>query len=401
VPQKQDGGPTAGRAALRDAGIGDDESEPAALVSIAGRTPELDLAILARLGAKPSDAAASAVADIARAAEGHGWKAVAKEARRVLYRFGQRGITIPVVVVAPEPGAVARAATTLEGYVSPIDGRGDRLVWLVRPQRDGGLVVVTAILNEPAGLRDVAVAELTRKALRRMEADMRERHRLRMVAADGGYCDALLWEGFTRARAAGTTGIGEYPTYRTRLVAHEPASPDPPLIARIVDLDSPATANAAADGARLLEQPEFMTWGPERAALAPYASEIASVRESTLVLSRPLQEERVAAIVARTVRELFGGDAAHAHRRRLEEMAYYLHATGRATEALVAAASARALATSGAGGEGIAFFEALARRAFAALLAEEGERAKVEAESSLLVRPGAPAGPIAAPRPQR
>jgi hypothetical protein len=401
VPREKDGGSTAGRAALRDAGVGDDESAPAALLPVAGRTPELDLAILARLAATPSDAAASAVADLARAAEGHGWKAVAKEARRVLYRFGQRGLTIPAVVAEPAPSAVARAASTLEGYVSAIDGRGDRLVWLVRPQRDGGLVVMTAILNEPAGLRDVAVAELTRKALRRMEADMRERHRLRMVAADGAYCDALVSEGFTRARAADTTGIGEYPAYRTRLVSHEPVALDPPLIARVVDLDSAATATAAADGARLLEQPEFATWGPERTVLAPYVSEIASVRDSTLVLSRPLQEERVAAVVARAVRELFGGDAARAYRRRLEEMAYYLHATGRPTEARVAVASARALAAGVTGGEAIPFFEALARRAFAALLAEEGEREKVEAESSLLVRPGAPVGPTAAPRPRR
>ena len=96
-------------------------------------------------------------------------------------------------------------------------------------------------------------------------------------------------------------------------------------------------------------------------------------------------------IVARALRELFGGEAGEAYRRRLEEMAYYLHATGRRELALAAVATAHALAVGTRGGEGVAFFEELARRSFGVLLAQEAERAQAEAESSLLVRPGAPA----------
>ena len=308
-----------------------------------------------------------------------------------LYRFAQRGIAIPAA--APETAARRAPVSTLEGYLSPVDGRGDRLVWLVRPQHDGGLVVLTGVLNEPAGLREIAVANLARKALRRMERDLETRHRLHMVPADGGYCDALLAEGFTRARAAGTPGVGEYPTYRARLVSTDPAPLGPPLIDRIVDLDSPAIAGAAARGAALLDEPEFMTWHLERPALASYLVEIAAVRESPLVLSRPQQEERVRSIVARALQEIFSGTAGAAYQRRLEEMAYYLHATGRSEPALTAAATARALAASTRGGEGITFVEEITRRSFAALLAEDAARAQAEAESSLLVRPGAARAP--------
>jgi hypothetical protein len=389
---------TAGGDALRAAGVGDDETAPATLLPLAGRTPELDLAIAERLAREPTDDRAAALRELATGAEQRGWKAAAKEARRALYRFAQRGIAIPP---APEPVVRRAPVSTLEGHLSPIDGRGDRLVWLVRPQRDGGLVVLTAVLNEPAGLREIAIAELGRKTLRRMERDLETRHRLRMVPADGGYCDALVAESFARARAAGTPGVGEYPTYRARLLSTDPAPLEPPLIARVGDLDALPIADAAARGADLLDEPEFATWLLERPALAPYLTEIAAVRESPLVLSRPQQEERVRSVVARALHELFGDAGGAAYRRRLEEMAYYLHATGRRALAVTAAATARALTASTRGGEGISFCEELTRRSFAALLAEDAARAQAEAESSLVVRPGAARAPGAPQRPLR
>lgn len=382
----------AGREALRAAGVGDDETAPAPLLALAGRAPDLDLAIAERLGRVPSDDRARALRDLATAAEQRGWKAAAKEARRALYRFGQRGIEIPPAP-APAPVAPRAQASTLEGYLSPIDGRGDRLVWLTRPQREGGLIVMTAVLNEPRGLRDVAIAELARKTLRRMERDLAEQHHLRMVPADAAYCDALLAEGFARARAAETAGVGEYPAYRTRLVAADPAPLEPPLIVRVADAAALAAAEPGARAVALLDEIEFATWTLERATLAPYLAAIAAVRESPLVLSRPQQEERARAVVVRALHEIFGGAGATTYRRRLEEMAYYLHAAGRRDLALAAAATARAIAESPRGGEGVAFCEALVQRSFELLLAEDAARARAEAEGSVLVRPGAPAVP--------
>jgi hypothetical protein len=379
----------AGREALRAAGIADEETTPDALIAFAGRTVELDLALIERLAGTPSDAAAVALRTLESAAERSGRKAVVKEARRALYRFGQRGIAVPAPPPA-EPATRRTAAPPVEGYVSSIDGRGDRLVWVVRPQRGGGLVVLTAVLNEPGGLRDVAIAELPRKTLRRMERDLQARHGLRMVAADGLYCDALLGEGFARARDAGTPGVGEYPTLRARLLTTEPAPRDPPLADRVVATAAADAADAVARGATLLDAPEFRTWRLERATLAPYLTEIAAARESPLVLSRPQQEDRVRAAMLRAVRELFTGESGSAYRRRLEEMAYYLFATQRRELAVTALATARALAAGSAGGEGIPFFEELTRRSIAVLAEEDAARAHSEAEQSVLIRPGAP-----------
>ena len=84
------------------------------------------------------------------------------------------------------PGA-ARSIEAIAKGVFPVEEtkRGPRLVpflpgvrgayldvsmleALAETRREGGLAVLTAVLNEPAGLRDVALAEMPRKTLRRV-----------------------------------------------------------------------------------------------------------------------------------------------------------------------------------------------------------------------------------------
>jgi hypothetical protein len=387
----------AGRSALRAAGIADDDTTPATLMALAGRDVALDRALVERLAGVMDEAHAIALRDLADDAERRGWKVASKEAKRALYRMSQRGIVPPPRASQPAPPP-RWAASPLEGWLSGIDGRGDRLVWIARAQPNGGLVVMTAILNEPRGLRDVNLADMPRKTLRRMHDDLRTRHHVRMVEVDGAYCDALLSEGYERARAAGVAEmVGQYPTLRARLTTQPPAPLDPPLIARVAP-DAAADASAVAAGATLLDEIDFATWLLDRDALAPYLDEIRAARESPLVLSRPQQEERVQAALARAERELFAGSEAATQRRRLEEMAYVLHAGGRPELARIAAATGAALAH---GTHPLPFFSELLRRSVGAFLVEDEAKARTEAEGSVLVRPGAaPMAPPPRPRPR-
>lgn len=387
----------AGRAALRDAGIADDETAVEKLSPLSGRSIGLDLAVVERLGKGADAAHAIALRDLAAGAESRGWKVVVKDARRALYRLSQRGIVPPPAPVEPTPKPRWAVTPTFEGWLSGIDGRGDRLVWIVRPQPGGGLLVMTAILNEPAGLRDVTLAELPRKSLRRMHDDLRARHGVRMVEADGAYCDALVAQGWERVRAAGhAEAVGRYPTLRARMTTAEPAPLDPPLITRVAGTAS-ADPAVLANGARLLDEIELFTWIPDRATLAPHLAAITAARESPIVLSRPQQEERVQAALVETRHALFGGDRAPVYRRRLEETAYVLYASDRRELAAAAAATAAAL---GRGDDGTPFFTELLRRAVSGLLVEDEAKARAEAEGSVLVRPGSGAVPPPPRRPR-
>ncbi|TMA70949.1 MAG: hypothetical protein E6J69_00875, partial [Deltaproteobacteria bacterium] len=101
-------------------------------------------ALAEALGDLPSPAVAALLVRLeARAPE----KAVRKAIRRALYRLAQRGVPRPEP--AAEPARPRPAVVELEGLVSSIDGRGDRIVWLMRPLASGTLLVAAQV-NEPA-----------------------------------------------------------------------------------------------------------------------------------------------------------------------------------------------------------------------------------------------------------
>ncbi len=100
-----------------------------------GQDPAADLALAAMLGDYPTQEAAQALAS---------WedkttdKNARREIHRSLYKLSQKGIE-PERAVEQALSRPILAPIEPEGYVSPIDGRGDRLVWLLKLKQGGGL----------------------------------------------------------------------------------------------------------------------------------------------------------------------------------------------------------------------------------------------------------------------
>jgi hypothetical protein len=88
-------------------------------------------ALLGRLGVgfETTPSAEDVAAALATQADAGGDRATRKEIRRALYRLEQAGITVPTRPAAP---SVPILGPSIDAWVSAVDGRGDRLVWLVR-----------------------------------------------------------------------------------------------------------------------------------------------------------------------------------------------------------------------------------------------------------------------------
>ena len=373
----------AGEQRLREWGV-PAGADVAALRAAVGRDPAADVAIAARLGTHAEPASVEALQALE---SGSHDKVLHKEVRRSLYRLSQRGVAVP----SAEPAApVARPVVggpALEGYVSAVDGAGDQLVWLVRPV-PGGILHLLAVVNDPEGLKEVGLSETTRKTLREARESLRDRHDLRMVEADWRYCDFLIGRAVGWARVHGHTISGDYTALRAKLTTQPPAADLPPLIAGRLAADAVrGDARALLESAVLLEEPEFRTWffGPE--VLKPYLDEMVQVRDSPLVLNEMQQQERFRAIIERAIEEVFGGERQASWVRRLEEMAYFFHAAGRADQARSAYAAALALAASTHGGREIPFCEHLARTSMLAFWQAETQREAEHSRESLLVTP--------------
>jgi hypothetical protein len=367
-----------GEALLRDWGIPDD-ADAAALHALIGRDPSADLAIAARLGNQVTPASI----DVLTALEaGTADKLLRKEVHRSRYRLEQRGIAIPRPTPSPPPAP----PPALEGYVSAVDGRGDQLVWLLKP-RPGGIAHLFAVLNDPDGLREVDLSETTRKALRAARQELLARHELRMVEADWRYCDFLIDRALRWAAEQGHPVSGDYRGFRAQLIK-EPVAAMPPLILSKLDGDAVRRdTQLVVTSDTLLTEPEFRTWFFDAETLKPYIEEFQQIRDSPLVLSPVQQQERFRALVERAVEELFGGARRDSWVRRLQEMAYFFFATARAEQSKRALAAACALEAGDRGGRDIPLCEVLARRSLAAFLEVEEQRVQEETRGSLVLTP--------------
>ena len=235
------------------------------------------------------------------------------------------------------------------------------------------------VVNDPDGLREVALHSLTRKALKAMRAELEQRHELRLVAVDWRHADFLLKRGFTWAQAHGARTEGDYPALRAQFV-RLPAPEASPLAM------PPSDAAALAASAEMLAEPELRTWFRPVEELTPALEELAAVKDSPLVLNELQQQDRFEEIIGRAIDGIFGADHRPVWVRRLGELARYFAAARKPERAAQAQAVATALAGDAAPRE-VPFCAQLVRASLAYFFQVAAAQERERERTSLLVTP--------------
>lgn len=326
-------------------------------------------------------------------------KALRREIHRSLYKLSQKGVKADRP--AQEPQRSVLTPIESEGYLSVMDGRGDRLVWLAKPKMGGGLHYLSALVNEPEGMRFVEGGEVTRKMLRAMRQDLLDRMQVSMSETPWRYCDAIMHEGYERARARNGKEVEAYPALRSHLTSTPAVAVEVPLPASLNRAAIAADENLLATSTQLLEEPELQRWllDPERAK--PYIDQISQAQDSPLVLNRYQQQDRMQTIIEKAIGELFSPENSKGYTRRLEETALHLARSGRLDAARRALAVADALKRSAQGGKGIPFCEELVRQSIALYYQVERQHEQEERPSSLIMKPSEFAARMQAAQRQR
>jgi hypothetical protein len=342
----------------------DAEAGRRALDAAAADPARLDLAPLAALAAVSPDA----LDDTFRAfADAHGAaalpvldaltadrtdRAVRRAARLAIYRLAQRGVQ-PPPRPAPRPVAERRAERAVRAWLSGVDGSGSRAVWLLFEGAWAGLALCSLIVNDEAGVLDVAGGEISKKRLETELSALRASQKLPWVEVEPARALAVVGEALGLHRARGTTPPAAFGRWERLFVPSEPG----PLPARTPD---PALVERAAS---LLELPELAGWFLDPEAVHADALDLLQARESKLVVSDQIKAEREEAIVARVVERELGPDARRRWARRLDAMAFIFRATDRPEQAALAEAASAALADEAREVRHQPFARALAQRA--------------------------------------
>jgi hypothetical protein len=360
-------------ARLRGAGF-DPAATPAdaiaQLEAIRGTAGVSDVAIVRAL---TTIATAESAAMLLRM-EMHAAGALRREIRRALFKLRQRGIEAPAEPTArdvPAPSAPA-SETGLSALLSPADGDGARVVWIVKARPGAGLKRLWGLVSERDGLFGINSASLNRKELRHERADLERRAGVSFIDADWRVADFILCDAWRRTPESHRSEVRNFFALRTELIAQSPPS----------DLKHPVYDEFAAELAHdpspeLMKEPPVARWTIAPALVKPYADEIAGLRNSMIVLSRIQQDERIATVVERAIAELLVGEIGARLRRHLEDTAYYFARSGHGPQAAWAAAVAARL-RDGADLKRMAFFQGFMRAQLGAIIAEEEQHQREE-----------------------
>jgi hypothetical protein len=286
-------------------------------------------------------------------------RTVRRVAKRALYRLAQQGVTAPARA-ARRPVVERRPERPARGWFSGIDGTGSRAVWVLFEGGFGSGSLCSLIVNDVAGIRDVAGGEITRKRLEEELKSLRASQKLPWIEVEptravAAVIDALdlharlgtappaaferwkrLFEDAREFALGGVAGLGGLGGHLgAPQLQHEgqggnrPIDPDPELVDRAPEL---------------LALPELASWFIDPEAVQSDALALLEARESRLVVSDQIKAEREAAIVARIVERELGSQARQRWARRLDEMAFVFDQTRRPEPAAIARAAAVALA---------------------------------------------------------
>jgi hypothetical protein len=279
---------------------------------------------------------------------------VRRAARRALYRLAQRGVT--PARKAPSRAVIERAEErAVRAWLSAVDGTGSRALWIVFEGGFGGLELCSLIVNDTAGILEVAGGAITKKRLETELATLRADQKLPWLETSPDVARSLVTEALAIHHAVGTTPPAAFTRWERRFhgatarpAPIAPDDPDGPLVER---------------GAEVLAVPESAGWFLEPADVQAEALELLQAQESRLVVSDQVKGERETALVTRVVEREMTTVVRERWARRLLEQAAVFDATERAPLAEVARAAAGALVHRGESVVSQPFARTLARRA--------------------------------------
>lgn len=310
--------------------------------------------------------------------------ATRREVRRALYKLKQHGIDAPES--SPHVATIAGAASTphdtdgeKSAMLSPIDAEGARIVWIVKPRVQGGVIRLWALISEREGLVGAQNTGLSRRELKSEREALERRAQVKLVDADWRVADFIACEAWRNTPESRRGQVGNFLTIRSELIA----SPPPTELLHPVYAELSAEA-AGEPSVELLKEPELLEWRLPDAKLKAYVEEIASAGESVIVLNPLHKQERVNAVIDRATADLLTGDNGRAVRRRLEDIAYYMARVGRRAQAGWAAAAAARL-RDGIDVTKVLFFQAFIRTQLGTVAAAEHQKA--EQEPRLIMTP--------------
>lgn len=361
----------------------DEELLPRLLATI-GNHPDADLSIADNLGSiLMEEAVQHLVAWDKKAPQD---KDLRRVIRSSLFRLSQRGVA--GASQRREEGTPVQLVEASDpvGYLSPLDGAGNRLTWLVRPRAGGGFTILSGILHDQEGMKQIDSWQANKSQFREALEDIARRV-ASMVEAPHRYVDWLMYEAHRRGAPRDEPMEG-YPLLRSDFYTTLAESVISPVHAMMNPSPADAQETLCKDSEKLFSEREFQAWALSDDLVTVHQARFRDAQVSTLVLDDKQMQERLSGIIDRAFEEVFQTEARALYAGRMEAMALWFLLARRQEAATKCYAVHLALADQDRSLQEVSFLRGLTLRAFLHLMPRsDPPQANPADPSSLIVTP--------------
>jgi hypothetical protein len=271
-------------------------------------------------------------------------KKVQKAIKTVVFKLKSKGVSVPAAETADKAPILTRPAQkeTAVARLGPVDGHGNRGVFLALPHAYKGFEVGTGVVNNESGIGYFVAGGYSKKKMHEV-LDLFAGHFEKLIDVSLGHAASVLEEAYNVSRDAPAEAVSEYLTLRPQLIEKIELPSSPPIYDQLKESEIADPLTSGSQMEKLFDHPLMRFWFMDREEIEPLGKEMAAVEDSPIVLSEAQETDRKQAMQKEWLTRQYPEWRRKALKNRLEEMAYFFLKTEEKDYALLAAAAARSL----------------------------------------------------------
>jgi hypothetical protein len=271
-------------------------------------------------------------------------KNVQKAIKKTIFKFKQKGISLPDLESEKGPSILTRTLEVADpsAFLGPIDGTGSRGVLLILPQVPKGVDVGMGAVSDELGFIQFFVGRYSNKRLKEVKEIFFSSFD-NAVETPISHAATLL----ERAYSKSEEGLNElsrgYLQLRPWILENVSLLEQSP-VHDLIPLDSISEGTLTSSQIeRLLAHELMKTWIIDPEKIKPLMEDIQKVKESRILVSDAQKTDQINEAKRKSISEIYSGDKRLLMKWRLEEMAYFFFKLGEEEMARLSLAAAQSL----------------------------------------------------------
>jgi len=250
-------------------------------------------------------------------------KIVQKTIKKTIFRFKQKGITFPDLEPPKETPFLIKKSDKDEptAYLGPIDGFGNRGIFIILPQIPKGIDIGMGIINDEEGIIQFILGRYSKKRMREAKDFFFEQVGT-MVESTLPHAATILERAYNRNKPGLEESSRDYLQLRPWILENISLL-DQSIIYDFIPLESVSNeilTDSQID--KLLGHELMESWIIKPEEIKPLFEKIVEVKESRILVSEAQKLERIKEMKDKAVAQVFPDSKRAIIKDRLEEMGY-------------------------------------------------------------------------------